>query len=76
MKKILCSFAVIVALACTSSVMAQDVNKKQEPAKKEAKCCDSKKDAKCCDSKKEAKCCDKKKEAKCCDSSKKTTKKK
>ncbi len=72
MKKILCSLAVVLALACSSSVMAQDVNKKQEPAKccttKKAdntKCCDSKKDAKCCDSKKEAKCCDSKKAADC-----------
>lgn len=52
MKKILCSLAVVLALACSSSVMAQDVNKKQEPAK----CCDSKKEAKCCDSKKAADC--------------------
>lgn len=61
MKKILCSFAVIVALACSSGVMAQNTTQKQEPAK----CCTTKKadDAKCCDSKKE-------KEAKCCDSSK------
>lgn len=73
MKKLLCSFAVIIALTCSTGAIAQDVKQKKEPAKTEAKCCSTKKadGAKCCDSKKaDAKCCDSKKDKKCCDSQK------
>lgn len=64
MKKLLCSLAVVVALACTTSVMAQDAKQKKEATKTEV-CC--KKDnakkvekASCCATEKadkKASCC-------------------
>lgn len=87
MKKLLCSLAVVVALACTTSVMAQDAKQKKEVTKTEA-CC--KKDnakkaekASCCETEKaekKASCC-KKPEAKkaesasCCKKDNATVKK-
>lgn len=70
MKKLLCSFAVVLAFACSTSVMAQDATQKKEPVKKEASCCKSK-EAKCDNSKKADKkgCCDSKK-AECKDAKK------